>query len=169
VTGLEIVNECVEACELADCNKFEGHLAVEILKRALADEGIATSSRDVFIEGLPVEWDLLVPHAGASPSFNGLLYKPTQAKVAIEVKLSGLCGSKVKALSAIRGNFELARRAGVHCAYVAFCDHESGCATDGNLGFPCFNLTWSHKPRPREDSGDWPRLLEFLRALPAST
>jgi hypothetical protein len=136
MTGLEIVNACVAACERADCNKFEGHLAVEILKRALADEGIATSSRDVFIEGVPVEWDMLVPYVGASPSFNGLLYEPTQAKVAIEVKLSGLCGSKAKALSTIRGNFQLARKAGVHCAYVAFCDRQAGCATDENLGFP---------------------------------
>jgi hypothetical protein len=41
-------------------------------------------------------------------------------------------------------------------------DRQSGCATDENLGFPCFNLTWSYKPKPRQDSGDWPRLLKFL-------
>jgi len=162
MTGLEIVTACVAACELADCNKFEGHLAVEILKQALADEGIGTSVRDVFIKGMPLEWDLVVPCLGASPSFNGLLYEPTQAKVAMEVKLSGLCGSKAKALSTIRGNFELAQAAGVQCVYVAFCDRQSGCATDQNLGFPCYNLTWSHRPKPRQDSGDWPRLLKFL-------
>jgi hypothetical protein len=163
MTGLEIVTACVAACELADCNKFEGHLAVEILKQALADEGIAASARDVFIKGVPVEWDLLVPRVEAAPLFNGLLYEPAQANVAIEVKLSGLCGSKAKALSTIRGNFKLAQAAGVQCVYVAFCESQSGCATDENLGFPCFNLTWSHKPKPREDSGDWPRLLRFLR------
>jgi hypothetical protein len=32
--GLEIVTACVAACELADCNKFEGHLAVEFLRVA---------------------------------------------------------------------------------------------------------------------------------------
>ena|ERR1700692_2722174 len=169
MTGLEIVTGCVAACEAADCNKFEGHLAVEVLKQALEDEGIATSVRDVFIKGLPVEWDLLVPRVGALPLFNGLLYEPTDAKVAIEVKLSGLCGTKAIALSTIRGKFELAQAAGVRCVYVAFCDRQSGCATDENLGFPCFNLTWSHKPKPREDSGDWPRLLKSLRALAAST
>jgi len=154
MTGLEIVTSCVAACELADCNKFEGHLAVEILRQALADEGIAASARDVFIQGVPVEWDLLVPRVGASPSFNGLLYEPTEAKVAIEVKLSGLCGTKATALSTIRGKFEHAQAAGVHCVYIAFCDRQSGCATDESLGFPCFNLTWSHKPKPRADSGD---------------
>ncbi len=72
MTGLEIVTACVAACELADCNKFEGHLAVETLKQALADEGIASSARDVFVKGVPVELDLLIPRIGASPLFNGL-------------------------------------------------------------------------------------------------
>ena len=162
MTGLEIVTACVAACELADCNKFEGHLAVEILKQALADEGIASSARDVFVNGVPVEWDLLVPRIGASPSFNGLLYEPAQAKIAIEVKLSGVCGG-AKTVDGVRKNFELAKAAGMRCAYVALCDRQHQAATTEKLGWPAFNLTWSLGHERREDSGDWPRLLEFLR------
>jgi hypothetical protein len=162
MTGLEIVTACVAACELADSNKFEGHLAVEVLKQGLADEGIGTSARDAFIKGVPVEWDLLVPRIGATPSFNGLLYEPEEAKVVIEVKLSGVCGG-VKTLDGVRKNFELAKAAGVRCAYVALCDRQHQAATTERLGWPAFNLTWSLGHERREDTGDWPRLVKFLR------
>jgi hypothetical protein len=161
MTGLEIVNACIDACELADCNKFEGHLAVEILKQAIAGEGITTSSRDVFIKGVPVEWDLVVPRDGAAPEFNGLLYEPAQVRFAVEVKLSGICGG-LKTIHGIRKNFAKARDAGVPCVYISFCDRQHQAATTEKLGWPAFNLTWSLGPEHREEAGDWPRLLNLL-------
>jgi hypothetical protein len=159
MTGLEIVETCVASCELADCNKFEGHLAVEILKQALAEEGVRTSSRDVFVKGLPIEWDLILPTPGAVPLFNGLLYEASQVVVGIEVKLSGVVG---KTLLITRRNFALAKAQGVPGCYVAFCDRKRAAATDENLGFPCFNLTWSLGGGKREDTGAWPRFVDFL-------
>jgi hypothetical protein len=67
MTGEQIVSKVCETYDMLDCRKFQGHVAVEIMKEALAAEGIATSARDVFIAGLPVEWDLLVPREGAEP------------------------------------------------------------------------------------------------------
>jgi len=110
---------------------------------------------------LEIEWNLLVLGDVAKPQLN-LLYAPEHAKVGLEVKLSGVVG---KAITITRSNFERARAAGVKCCYVSFCDRRNAAATTENLGFPCFNLTWSHGPnKPHEDSGQWPLLLKFLRA-----
>jgi|HubBroStandDraft_6_1064221.scaffolds.fasta_scaffold668781_2 hypothetical protein len=62
MTGEEIVTKAWEECDaFGKCGKFAGAATVEILKQALADEGLPTSVRDVFIKGLPVEWDIVVP------------------------------------------------------------------------------------------------------------
>jgi hypothetical protein len=158
-TGLELVQE-IEAA-WTDCRKYNGALAAEALKQAFADEGIAASGRDSYIRSLDIEWDLLVLNDGAKPAYN-LLYEPSEVKAAVEVKLSGVIGD---AVNITRRTFEIARAAGVKCCYVSFCDRQKAAATTEKLGFPCFNLTWSHGPnKPREDSGEWPMLVKFLRA-----
>ena len=97
---------------------------------------------------------------GAKPVFN-LLYEPDEVNVAVEVKLSGVVGD---AINITRRNFEAARATGVKCCYVSFCDRQKAAAKTEILGFPCFNLTWSHGlNKPREDSGEWPSLVRFLR------
>ena len=115
--------EVVDAC--TDCRKYNGALAVEVLKQALAEEGIATSRRDSYMRSLDIEWDLLVLRACAKPAFN-LLYEADQVKVAVEVKLSGVVG---KTIDITRSNFETARGVGVKCCYVSFCDHQNAAST----------------------------------------
>jgi hypothetical protein len=157
-TGLELVLEVEAAC--TDRRKYNGALAVELLRQALSDEGIATSARDSYVRSLDIEWDLLVLRDGAKPAFN-LLYEPRQVKVALEVKLSGVVGDTI---NICRRNFERARAAGVRCCYVSLCDRQKVAAISDKLGFPCFNLTWSHGPNmPRDESGEWPMLVQFLR------
>jgi len=109
------------------------------------------------MRSLNIEWDLLALNNGAKSAFN-LLYEADQVKTE-EVKLSG-----VDAIAITRRNFEVARAAGVKCSYVSFCDRRNAAATTEMLGFPCFNLTWYHGPnKPREDTGQWPMLVKFLR------
>ena len=81
-TGLELVQEMEAAW--TDRRKYNGALASEALKQALADEAIATSGRDSYIRPLDIEWDLLVLNDGAKPAFN-LLYEPDEIKVAVGV------------------------------------------------------------------------------------
>jgi hypothetical protein len=58
MTGEEVVTQAWDACDaFGKCGKFAGAATVEVVKQALADEGLPTSVRDVFIKGLPVEWD----------------------------------------------------------------------------------------------------------------
>lgn len=66
-TGLDLVMEAVDAC--TDCRKYNGALAVELLRQAFAEEGIATSGRDSYVRSLDIEWDVLVLGAGATPAF----------------------------------------------------------------------------------------------------
>src|ERR1039457_1662337 len=118
-TGLDLVMEAVGAC--TDCAKYSGALAVEVLKCALAEEGIATSGRDSYLRSLNIEWDLLALSDDAMPAFN-LLYEVDRVNVALEVKQSGIIG---KAIDITRRNFEVGRAAGVKCAYVSFCDRRN--------------------------------------------
>jgi len=104
-TGLELVMEAEYAC--TDCRIYNGALAVEVLRQALAEEGIATSGRDSYVRHLDIEWDLLVLGENAKSAFN-LLYEADQVKAALEGKLSGVVG---KAIAITRRNFEVARAA----------------------------------------------------------
>ena len=145
------------------CSKFAGAVTVEILKAALAKESIPTSSRDVFVRGIPVEVDLLVPRQGEKPAL-GLLYEPRQVAAALEIKNSGSFGRGT--LEKIRRDFGLFREAGVCCAYVTLEERRSyrWAASAERLGYPCFTLAW-HKVTggPIETTEDWAALVEFLR------
>ena len=76
MTGEEIVSRVCATYEMLDCRKFSGHVAVEIMKQVLAEKGIETSARDVFIRGLPIEWDLLawscIPSAAQAKATSAL-------------------------------------------------------------------------------------------------
>jgi hypothetical protein len=168
MTGEEIVRQARNANRgfQLKCRKFAGAMAAELMKKALAGEGIPTSARDVFIRGIPLEIDLIVPRRGQEPSL-GLLYEPQQAAVALEIKKMGSFGDKT--LQTIRNNFTQLRERGVLCAYVTLEERKTYRykATEENLGgFPCFTLVW-HKGKggdgPVEETQDWDRLLVFLR------
>jgi len=168
MTGEEIVTQARDACEaFGKCGKFAGAATVEIVKQALADERLPTSVRDVFIKGLPVEWDLVVPLASAEPSLNGLTYEPAHVACALEIKLSGLHGQEDA--PRIAYNFERAKALGVACAYLTLGERKSyrHRATEANLNFPIFTITW-HTANTLTDTGDWERLLTFLRGRPSA-
>ena len=139
-------------------------MTVELVKRVLAEEGICTSARDVFIQGISFEIDLIVPHVGEKPTL-GLLYQPQQVAAALEIKKMGSFGEQT--LQTIRTTFNQLRRLNVVCAYVTLEERQSFChkATEENLGgFPCFTLAW-HKDidGPLEDTHHWEELLAFIR------
>ncbi len=144
------------------CRKFVGAVAAEILKDALANEDIPTSPRDVFVQGVPIEIDILVPRKGAKPSL-GLLYTQAQVAAALEVKNSGSYGKN--ALEKMKENFKQMQKAGIPCAYVSFEERKSykWRATPDRIGAPCFTLAW-HKDTngDLEPTEDWQHLLKFL-------
>lgn len=168
--GEEIIEQARKAKRDFGTNcpkKFAGAVVIEILRSALHDEGIITSPRDVFVRGIPVEVDLIVPYKGEEP-FLGLLYEPKQVAVALEVKKSGVFGEH--ALNKIRFDFAQLRESGIRCAYVTFEERQSyrWKATVENLGFPCFTLAWHKKTSESlEPTRDWESLVAFLQEIVA--
>ncbi len=166
--GEEIINKARKAKDDFGnvCpKKFAGSVAVEILRAALNDEGIFTSPRDVFVRGIPLEVDLIIPFKNQKPIL-GLLYEPKQVAVALEVKKSGTFGES--ALEKIRSDFAQLQEAGINCAYITFEERKNyrWRATNENLGFPCYTLAWHVKTDgPLELTQDWDRFVIFLRKV----
>ena len=145
------------------CGKFAGAVTVEILKEALAIEGIPTSQRDVFIRGIPVEIDLVIPREGQRPRW-GLVYDPSQVAAVLEVKNSGSFGPKT--LATTTRHFALFREANVAYAYVTFEERRryKWAATTQRDGPPCFTLAWHSANRKTiEVTTEWADVLTFLR------
>lgn len=149
------------------CKKFVGALTVEMLKSALEEHDIPLSPRDVFIRGVSVEIDLIVPKKG-NPKY-GFLYEPEDVQAALEVKELGSWGQQT--INQIRKNFELIRqiRNDIYCAYVTITERKDfkWAVTTENLGFSAYTLFW-HKHDDIENgepSGDFERLLKDLREI----
>lgn len=168
MTGKEVVLKAWDVCEnFGTCGKFAGAAGVEIVKKALAKEGVRTSVRDVYVSRVPIEWDLIVPRRFARALLNGLVYEPDQVACALEIKLSGL-HSEVDA-PRIASHFRQAKAIGVPCAYITLSERKSyrHKATRKNIGFPVFTLAW-HTSNTLTDTGDWKKLLTFLRKRASS-
>lgn len=148
----------------ARCPKFVGAVTVEILREALRTEGLQTSRRDVFVRGIPIEIDLIIPRTASSPPW-GLVYEAGQVAVAMEVKHSGSYGKG--GLSKLKENSRSLSGIGVAFVYVSFEDTQSykWRPKPENLdGIPCFTLAW-HKKTGGDfaPTGDWEKLLRFLK------
>ncbi|MBI4187299.1 MAG: hypothetical protein HY530_07355 [Chloroflexi bacterium] len=151
--------------------KFVGALTVEVLKNALREQNIPVSPRDVFIKGVSVEIDLLIPKRGSSPKY-GLLYEPEDVLAALEVKELGSWGEQT--LNQIRRNFELIHqiKSDIYCTYVTLTERKpfKWAITTENLGLPAYTLFW-HKGddiENGESSGDFGRLMSALRSVMSS-
>jgi hypothetical protein len=166
MTGGEIAMQARNACKSfqAKCGKFAGAVTAELMKKHLGNAGITTSARDVFIQGIPLEIDLIVPYPKEEPT-QGLLYEPRQVAVALEIKKSGAFGKQT--IEATKNNFKRLRDRNVACAYVTLEERRSFIyrVTKENIGgFPCFTLAW-HKVTGGilEDTQEWDGLVTFLR------
>lgn len=167
---------CVTAAKAefgAKCSKYAGAVTTEVLKKVLQGHGIPTSARDVFIEGVPVEIDLIVPKARAVPR-NGILYPAEEVLVALEVKNSGAFGEATSKRT--RAAFELIRSRDprIQCAYITVTERRGykWAVIEESLGFPVYTFFWyrgSQEKLCRNDaSGDFCKLVNSLRAAIAT-
>jgi hypothetical protein len=170
MTGRKIVSQAWDATEkFGKCGKFGGAVTVEIVRNGLREEGIRTSARDVFVKGVPVEIDLIIPHHDAKPTLGDILYDPSEVAVALEIKKSGSYGRK--SLTSIRRNFKQLAANGVRCAYLTLQERKSYChkATPANVGARCFTLHWSQPASaPFKATDHWDRLVRFLQSATRS-
>ncbi len=71
--------------------KFTGHLFVEVVKEELEKEGFRVSNRDVFIQNVKYEIDLLILSKEAKGYMN-LIYAQEEVLFALELKANGSHG-----------------------------------------------------------------------------
>lgn len=147
------------------CGKFSGAVAVEYIRRQLRTKGLEVSARDVFIRGVPIELDLIVPRKGTIPGL-GLLYEPADVRAVLEVKNCGCFGEQ--AVKSVRTTFKQIRKLlpDVTCIYVTLEERPTyKCVvTDTDVGAPACTLAW-HKDTdgPYWPTTDWRRLVSLLR------
>jgi hypothetical protein len=165
---LELVNAAKKNFG-AKCSKHSGAVTVELIRHALKKHGIETSSRDVYIKGVPIEIDFLVVKLGVVPE-HGLIYQPEDVLAAFEIKNSGTFGEK--AVGSIKRCFSLIKQSNpkIYCAYVTIAERQSykWAVREENLGSPAYTLFWhsgSDKKIRHEPTGDWQRLVNDLQKL----
>ena len=128
-------------------------MAAELIKKVLADEGLTTSARDVFIAEYRSKLILLFRTVGRSRLW--VFSTNLSRSRLLGDKKMGSFGEKI--LETIRKNFNQLRDLKVPYRHKA---------TEENLGGPCFTLVWhwgSGGNGPVEETQDWDRLLAFLR------
>ena len=149
--------------------KFVGALTTEQMREKLIQKGFNVSRRDVFIEGVPYEMDLLVLREG-EPS-DCLLYKPEQVNAVLEVKFRGTYGKD--AIKGIKRKFDAVKkvRADIKCLYVTLSENMKYKyrVTSKKLGYPVFELFTRDTPLERalkkkgiKTTGDWNKLIKLI-------
>jgi hypothetical protein len=163
-------DDFLRECPGEDIKKYSGALTIEVIKRELENQGIRTSPRDVFINGLNQEIDLIIPREEVKPE-HGLLYQPQDVLVVFEIKKRGTVGN---AIETIRNTFNKVRALSpkIYCAYVTLSERKSfqQKVTTADLGphASAFTLTWysgSGKNSTPTSTCDWDKLIEKLREI----
>jgi hypothetical protein len=105
-------------------NKFIGALMVELIRAEFIRNGIEISPRDVFIENIPFECDLLILNKQITPS-HGIIYTPGDVKAVIEIKTRGNFGEQ--AGRRLLDTFDLisAKYQHIQCIYLTLYEREN--------------------------------------------
>jgi hypothetical protein len=171
---LELVNAAKEKFGVK-CPKYLGAISVELIRHALQQHGIETSSRDVYIQGVPVEIDFLIAKSDAAPE-HGLLYQLEDVLAAFEIKNTGSFGEAT--IKNTKRCFSLIKRSNpkIYCAYITIAERRNfrWAVHEGNLGSPAYTLFWysgGQKNIRYEPGKDWHwnRLITDLQALNKTT
>lgn len=151
------------------CSKYAGAICAELIKQSLTCQGISVSSRDVFIDRVPVEIDLLIPRSDATPKY-GLVYQPEDVRVVFEIKNSGVF--EQSSILKIKKNFDAvrSRNPSIACVYITLTELRGYkyAVTSETLGYPAYTLflhNSSQNNRKYEVTGHWDKLIADLREM----
>lgn len=145
------------------CKKFRGARTVEIFREKLKAEGFQVSRRDVFIEGLSNEIDLLIPKADAKPEY-GILYKPEEVLFVFEIKTSGAYGPDTS--KNLKKYFDgvKAKNDRIRCAYLTISERWTYKYKIDRPNFESFTFNWDSRKDVHDGPEQvWAMLLEWLR------
>jgi hypothetical protein len=137
------ITNCFSSIPKRERTKLTGALAIEAVRHHLLKSGLTVSARDVFIRGIPTEFDTLVVRPKARPAF-GIVYNPCDVAALLEIKFSGAYSQQV--LPKLRQLFDRVKRAHQHiqCIYLTVCERRTyKYRIESNaLGWPAFTLNW---------------------------
>jgi hypothetical protein len=164
--------EAIEAAKRqfgCKCGKYSGALTVEFVRCGLESEGIRVSSRDVFIRGVPIEVDLIIPKKNAWKT-EQLSYEPCDVLAAVEIKNAGSFGDST--IEMVRRNFTRikAMNPEIRCCYLTLSERRGfrWAVTNKNCGGEAYTMFWhsgSGKKRLEESTGDWDRFLKEIKTI----
>jgi len=166
-----ILNAILSFKNKVEGTKYAGALTIELIKKELRAEGFNISNRDVFIEGVPHELDLLIAKEGRQPVEN-LLYLSDDVVAVLEVKLIGGFGKE--AIQRTKEIFDTTKKVNnnIECFYVTVSERTNykWRMTKENLGYECFelfsrdvNFEQALKKREIKATGQWIKLVSRLR------
>jgi hypothetical protein len=121
--------------------KFVGAITIELLRKELVKQGLNVSNRNVFIEGVPNELDLVIAKAGVEPEYY-LMFYPNDVLAVLEIKFRGSFGKKVA--GRLKNVFDSIKKMNkkIKCCYVALSEKKTypHRITSEKLGYDCFEL-----------------------------
>lgn len=169
-----ILNKILELRKIqGKAKKFIGALTTELIRTELLKYGFYVSNRNVFIEGIPNELDLLIVKAGKNPKEN-ILYSPDDILVVFEIKFRGAYGEDQR--NSIKEIFDNIKRKNknIECFYITISENKKYThrVTSENLGYDCFELLTREsgletavKKKLIKTTGDLDRLLNKLHDI----
>ena len=177
-TETAILNKILEMRKKTKCNKFVGAVAIEILKEEFVKLKLNMSNRDVFIEGVPNELDLLVAKPGRDPE-KCLVYQPDDVLAVLEIRFRGSYGRDRKGRTPaekLKTVFDSVYKANnvIQCFYVTISENSRHKyrMTEENLRHNCFelftrdtDLETALEKRILTPTGDWRKLTQTLEKL----
>lgn len=147
-----------------------GALTIELLRKEFIKKGLNASNRDVFIESIPSEIDLLIAKIGKHPEEN-LVYNANDVLAILEIKFRGSYGKS--SIDDIRKVFDAVKKANsrIECLYISVSENRKYKyrITRDNLGYDCYelltrntNLESAMRKGDIKPTGDWEKLLRRL-------
>ena len=169
-----ILNKILELRKIqGKAKKFVGALTTELIRTELLKHRFNVSNRDVFIEGIPNELDLLIVKADKNPKEN-ILYSPDDILVVFEIKFRGTYGENQR--NSIKKIFDNIKRKNknIECFYITISENIKyrHRVISENLGYDCFELLTREsgletalKKKLLKTTGDWDKLLNRLHSI----
>jgi len=170
----KILNRILELREKQEkSTKFVGSLTTELIRKELLRQGLNVSNRDVFIEGISNELDLLILKPDSKPKEN-LLYNPNDVLYCLEIKFRG--SYTENGINRIKNTFDKVKNINdkIKCIFLTISENRKYKyrITKEKLGnkHECFELFTRDttlekalKSKTLKLTGDWDKFLESLK------
>ena len=154
------------------CKKFSGSMTVQLIREALLNHGVPCSPRDVFIIGIPIEIDLIIPIRHDVQPIHGIIYRPEDVLFALEIKTSGLFNREAAPkLRKVFERIESARPKQIKCLYVTLVEtpYFRDLMTLENEYTLFWDLGRSKRDDRYERTNQWQKLIDTIKTtLPAA-